>query len=60
MKNIVMTTETKEALKMGKAGVFKTGVPVPVADDALADSLLQRTYPKFEEVTPTPAKKSKA
>ncbi len=48
MKQIVMTTETKEAVKMGAAGVFRTGVPVEV-DDALADSLLKRKYPKFAE-----------
>jgi hypothetical protein len=49
MKKIVMTTETKETVNMGPAGCFKTGVPVPVDDDALADSLLKRSFPKFEE-----------
>lgn len=61
MKLIVMTTETKEAVKMGAAGSFKTGVPVPVDDDVLAASLLKRKYPKFAEVTDqaAPIKKAK-
>jgi hypothetical protein len=47
MKRIVMTTVTKETVKMG-AFEFKTGEATEVDDDA-ADSLLKRVYPKFEE-----------
>jgi hypothetical protein len=49
MKRIVMTTETKETVTMGKAGKFVTGAPVPVEDDAQADALLARAFPKFKE-----------
>lgn len=51
MKRIVMITETTETVKMGDAGQFKTGIPVDV-DDALADALLKRQYPKFKEAAP--------
>lgn len=45
MKRIVMTTETTEAVTMGNLQ-FRTGIPVEV-DDALADNLLRRRFPRF-------------
>ncbi|MDD2367339.1 MAG: hypothetical protein PHN84_14365 [Desulfuromonadaceae bacterium] len=49
MKTIVMTTESATPVKMGQAGIFETGKAVTVADDALAGSLLKRSFPKFKE-----------
>lgn len=51
MKRIVMTTVTEETVKMG-AFEFKTGEATEVDGEA-ADSLLKRTYPKFEEAIET-------
>jgi uncharacterized protein YdbL (DUF1318 family) len=51
MKHVVMTTKTEETVTMGDAGKFRTGVPVPVEDDAQAEALINRVYPQFKEAT---------
>lgn len=50
MKSIVMTTKLPEPITMGDAGVFETGKARDNIDDALADQLLKRQFPKFKEV----------
>ena len=51
MKHIVMTTESPVPVNMDAAGIFETGKPRPVDNDELADLLLKREFPKFEEST---------
>jgi len=49
MKMIIMTTESPTPVVMADAGVFETGTPTAVDDDA-ADWLLQRQFPKFKSL----------
>lgn len=50
MKTIVMTTESVTPVNMQGAGRFETGKPQTV-ENAVAESLLKRNFPKFQEVS---------
>lgn len=57
MKTIVMTTESATPVTMQGAGRFETGKP-QLVDDAVAESLLKRSFPTFQEVSEKVSRKA--